>query len=146
MSMWDAVAGLRFMETVPEYLKEISESLAVIAKNTENTKSVKNDTLEYPEIMRNPYMESVDEEMLGRAKELAEDIESGDDEITTPLINEIVNQITTDEENSDVQLINDYINASPESRAAMDCLMINLCGWSLGTMIVGFVSNKEEKN
>lgn len=51
------------------------------------------------------------------------------------VISQIQTEMMTDYDCDSMSVLVDYMNANEDERAIMDALLINLCGWSMGSII-----------
>lgn len=51
------------------------------------------------------------------------------------VISTIKNEAMTDDENESYNLLSYYLQATPEEKSIMDCVLVCICGWTMSTII-----------
>lgn len=64
--------------------------------------------------------------------------EDGDDE-DGEFLGHVINQINNDDTNEMSRLLHMYLEASPRIRAVMDSVLVCLCGWTFGSLIIQYI-------
>lgn len=138
MGIENTRTGDIFYRNVPQMvgsLEKISRSLEKIAERLETPAGPDNKTEDF--FMWANF--STSKEVLDDAAAIA----ANDDDLDRGIFEMIADEITDDSDKRASKLISCYRVMKPEEKRAVDSLFVEMCGWSLTTLIERYVAKNE---
>ena len=138
MGIENTRTGDIFYRNVPQMvgsLEKISRSLEKIAERLETPAGPDNKTEDF--FMWANF--STSKEVLDDAAAIA----ANDDDLDRGIFEMIADEITDDSDKRASKLISCYRVMKPEEKRAVDSLFVEMCGWSLTTLIEQYVAKNE---